>query len=252
MRGVRIVTKILKSLFGKTVLIVCNNAETREMIAGAFQNFNCKVLLAGKEYEAVTLIHTNPTIEVVIVEVDTPISQGFEFLEKIRSLDVERPPVFFVSNQRDSHFDEAFFLGVEAIFLKPIHFDELVKGVAFSHELLMEQHSGRVHRRRRIRRAKAVFTNESTGMASHGYVTNISIGGMFICSMYSLPAANQVIDFKLQYDGEQMVELSGRAAVRWLRPIAHYGRPPGFGVEFKDLDETAKKIVSDLIDAKLA
>lgn len=237
-----------KPLFGKTIIVANSNPETRESIAGALQNFNCKVLLAANSAEAVKLVHTNPQIEVVIIEVPNPISNAFEFMDQIRSEQDDRPPVFFVTEKRDQHFDQAFFEGVEGIFIKPIHFDELVKGVAFSHNMVMDKATGRMHNRRRLRRARVVFTNETNGIAAQGYVTNISSGGLFICSLATLPALEQKLKFKFRYDEnrDEPLEFSGRAVVRWLRPFSDLGRPTGFGVEFLELENGGREIVDRL------
>jgi DNA-binding response OmpR family regulator len=238
--------QVLSTLFGRTVLIVEKSPQVRETIAGAFQNFRCHVLLASNDTDAFNLLHTHPEIDFVIIEVGNPISAGFPFLEKLRAFDDQRPPVFFIADKRDGHFDEAFFMGAEAIFLQPIHFDELVKGVAFSYEMLMD-HAERQHKRRRMRRAKIQFSNQSTGLSSNGYVMNLSKGGMYICSMYNHPAANQIIEFKMAYESEPPIEITGLATVRWLRLLSEYGRPPGFGVEFKNLDEKAQESINRLI-----
>lgn len=242
--------QVLSSLFERTVLIVEKSPEVRELIAGAFQNFRCRVILAGNEIDAFNLIDTRPEIDFVIVEVGNPISNGFPFLDRIRSLDDQRPPVFFIADKRDADFDRAFFLGCEAIFLKPLHFDELVKGVAFSYNMLVD-HSARQHQRKRIRRVKTQFSNAQTGLDSVGYVTNVSAGGMYICSMYNHPTANQQIDFKLSFEGEEekLIELSGRGVVRWLRPISEFGRPPGFGIEFTELSDEARGKMDAIIAA---
>lgn len=236
---------LLGNLFGRTVLIMAQDPKTRELLAGAFQSFRCNVLLGSDEAHALSLIETNPQIEVVIAEVNSPVSNGFNFLDRIRSLDSESPPIFFVSDQRDEHYEAAFFQGAEAIFLKPIHFDELVKGVAFSYGMLMDR-SDRQHRRRRVRRAKVQYSLDGTEAPSTGYVTNISIGGMFISSMAKLPAANQVISFRLFFDQENPINIEGRAVVRWLRPIAEYGRPPGYGVEFMNLSPESTELIKTL------
>lgn len=225
---------VLGNLFGRTVLIVAHDGATREMLAGAFQSFRCNVLLGSDVSHALTLISTNPQIEVVIYEIESPISNGFSFVEEIRSLDMDGPPVFFVSDKKDEHFDNAFFHGVEAIFLKPILFDELVKGVAFSYGMLVDR-SDRQFRRRRLRRSKVQFSLDGNDSPSTGYVTNISLGGMFVSSMAKLPAASQVISFHVVNESNLNLEVTGRAIVRWLRPMSEYGRPPGFGVEFLNL-----------------
>lgn len=247
--------KILESLFGKTILIVGGRGRTNDLVGAAFQPLHCRVLTSADESEALRLIHSDASIEVVILDVEGPVSNGFGFLDMIRPLDHERPPVFFLADQRDQFFEEAFFRGVEAIFVRPLNYTELVKGIEFSHDLLMDRDSGRRHRRRRIRRAKVVVTSEDTGSALNGYVTNFSAGGMFICSMYMLPRANEKIQFKMIYEipvgagmDPKQIEVSGNASVRWVRPQAHLGRPPGFGIEFKELDETARDTIKMIMD----
>jgi len=252
--------KIESSIFGRTVLIIAEDPVARESIAGAFQNFQCQVLLAHNEADAMHLLYTNPQIQLVLIDVPSPISRGFEFLNRIRSLEEDYPPIFFITDKRDEHFNESFFHGVEAIFMKPINNDALVEGIVFSYGMLVD-HSDRKFRRKRIRRARAQFdfsapplvTSSPTAKATpgNGYVTNISLGGMYICSMAALPALGQMINFKVICDeNDEQIEFAGSAHVKWLRKDTDHGRPPGFGIEFENLSPSDTDLIKSI--AKLS
>jgi CheY-like chemotaxis protein len=233
-------------IFGRTILIVSSDAKAREVLAGQFQSFQCHILLASDAKEATNHIHTAPKIDVVIMEIHDSISEAFEFVDSVVQHGTSTPPIFLVTDKIDMHFDEAFYRGVEAIFFKPMNLAEMLKGIAYSLEVMIDR-AERQHERRRLRRARLEFTDESTGLTSSGHVMNISKGGMYVSSMYNHPTALQSIKFKLVCDFDGPLELSGRGLVKWSRASTEYGRPPGFGIEFKDLSVEAQAAVDKIL-----
>ena len=230
------VREILGQLKSRTILLIASSLKTREELAGIFQQYGCKSLMAGNDKEALDLIYHGIGVDVILKSVESPISSSFKFVRNAYLQFSDLPPIFFISNQLDPHFDNAFFEGVEAIFVEPIQPDELVEGVAFSLEALMNQRE-RKHRRQRIRNVKVSYNVGSS--QNSGYATNISTGGMFVGSMLTLPNPGQLINFRLSSEGQNKIELSGFAIVRWLRQKMKHGRPRGFGIEFVGLDVDA-------------
>lgn len=242
-------SSILSNLFGRTVLVCSYDREIRDLISGAFQSFRCKVILASDDESALRQIDSHPNIDFALYEVGGPIERGIAFLQRITPSRLESVPVFFVTDRNDEPLEAAFFNGVEGVFNKPLHFDELVKGVAFTYGVI-QQDANRQFRRQRIHNARAQVSTGANPLS--GFVTNISPGGMFISSSSVLPPANQVVDFKIEFGDDERIEVSGRAIVRWLRPFREFGRPPGFGLEFTSLDEETVEKLRQISERKIS
>lgn len=236
----------IQTLVGSKLLIVAPAGETRAQLAGAFRGIGCHALVVGDETQAIRTLQSNLKIDGILLEVEPPISCSFQFVRYVRSHVTEAPPVFLVTDRIDPHFDNAFFEGVEAIFVKPLMPDEVLRGVAYSSDTLLAQPI-RNHRRKRIRRARVSYSVDSKNVL--GYATNIGSGGMFIGSMDRLPSANQKIKFVLLSENSKAAEVCGVAIVKWLRPKIEHGRPRGFGVEFTELDQDTVKVVSELSES---
>lgn len=234
-------------IFGRTVIIVGKDAAARETIAGQFQSFQCRILLASSASEALNHVQMSPTpIDVILMEVGESVSETFEFVDRITGLS-QSPPIFLIANAADANLNEAFYRGVEAIFFRPVQFNDMLKGISFTLEVLMDR-SDRRHKRRRVHHVTVEFQNESTGVTSSGHVMNISRSGMYVCAQANLPALQQIVNFRMSLEHNGIQEISGRAIVRWIRTRSEFGRPPGFGVEFKGLDDASSALVTSFAE----
>ncbi len=238
----------INNLFGRKILVASQNPQTRDLLATAFRKFLCNVIETNSKAGVAEALETYPDVEVVIYDTVATISDAIELLQKVSTDAVVRVPLFLITNRTDESLDEVFYHGVEGVFNEPLHFDELVKGVAFSYGLFLNS-PNRLYYRQRVRMTKASYSLASSPVPlsrTNGNVTNISSGGMFISSNDSLPAANQIVEFRLESQGGEVIEVSGRAVVRWLRPFREYGRPPGFGIEFTELTELDRETIEKL------
>ena len=238
---------VLLGLFGRPILTLIDDQELLVGLSHAAPKFQGTIHNAESEAELLDLQKKSPNAAAIIIEVNSPISSRFELVDKILANGPNTPPLFFVSDKRDAHYDQAFLQGVDVILFKPVVINELLKGIAYALAMLNEQHAQRQHERKRLKRARVHLTAEKSGISANGYVVNISVGGMFICTTDKLPAAMEMITFKVIYSGDETIELSGKGLVKWSRSEIEIGRPPGLGVEFKDLDENAKKLVDRLV-----
>jgi Tfp pilus assembly protein PilZ len=143
------------------------------------------------------------------------------------------PSTILLADRIGPRFEEAYYEGAEAIFVKPVAMEELAKGVAYTFDSELIQ-AKRQHRRKKIQRARVAYAH-SDGLSISAYGTNISAGGMFVATMDDLPTSGQEISFRLQFETLKE-ELTGSAIVRWVRSKIDAGRPRGFGCEFKGLE----------------
>jgi CheY-like chemotaxis protein len=235
---------------GRTVILIGNDEAARIEIAKFFQGLSCEIKMMDNSSEALESLTAQARPDILILASESSIMKALPFIDQVSIQTDATLPVFLVTNSihTDTDIDEAFFRGVEAVFFHPLQSEVFLQAINFALEMHGEN-SSRQHRRRRVRRAKLEYLNESTGLTSSGYVVNISEGGMYVCSMYNHPEKLHRITFRIHRDGGGAKEIIGSGLVRWLRPSSELGRPPGFGVEFKQLDSQALQEIHAILDA---
>jgi len=235
---------------GRIVLIIGSDEGARSEVASLFHGLSCEIKMMNNSSEALEGLTSQVKPDILILASESSILQALPFIDQVSILTNATLPVFLVTSSihTDTDIDEAFFRGVESVFFKPLQPEVFLRAINFALEMHGEN-STRQHRRRRIRRAKLEYLNESTGLTSSGYVMNISEGGMYVCSIYNHPEKLHRITFRIHRDGDSAKEIVGSGLVRWLRPSNELGRPPGFGVEFKQLDSQALQEIHAILDA---
>ncbi len=235
---------------GRRILIIGSDEAARAELAQLFAGLSCEIKMLNNSSDALESLALPPRPDILILASEASIMKTLPFIDQVSVQTDATLPVFLVTNSihTDTDIDEAFFRGVESVFFHPLQPEVFLRAINFALEMHGEN-STRQHRRRRIRRAKLEYLNESTGLTSSSYVMNISEGGMYVCSMYNHPEKLHRITFRIHRDGGGSKEIVGSGLVRWLRPSSELGRPPGFGVEFKQLDSQALQEIHAILDA---
>lgn len=223
----------LPNLSDKTVFIVLDEHSNREELAGVFQNIGCKAILEDAKEATLENLELATTADIILLDTKPSLPIIRQITKKLHQLMNELPPIFLVCDHFGSNLEDVYLEGIEAIFARPLRPEELLNSVASTYASLMKR-DDRKYERSRIVRAKVTYSFGS--IYAHGFVTNISSGGMFVGSLDQLPSIDDTIDFNMAFEGAQLSELSGSAVVRWIRPKIDCGRPPGFGIEFVDVD----------------
>lgn len=175
-----------------------------------------------------------PQIDVVLfnLEPGVQVSSCFDFVRHLRKSDPEWPAVFMVCDGVEGYFNNAFFEGINGVFVRPLNLGEFNKAIAIAYSELVG-HRDRKFERRQLQRMEIVYSVGS--QEAKGYGTDISTGGLFIGTMGILPFQRQTISFQMRISPETV--LSGTAVVKWMRHQIEFGRPRGFGVEFAEVDQ---------------
>lgn len=234
--------KGIEPLFNK-LLIVASGDDSRNLLFRKCQEFGCQVLIADHINRAIEIAQNEPALDVVLYEIapGEKLSSSFDFLRVLQMTRREMPPIFLLCDEAESNLGSIFYEGVTGVFVKPLDVGDLTKAIAVSYAELLG-HRDRQFKRRRLQYASVAYSSEAT--AFEGFATDISLGGMFIGSQWTLPNINQQIKFKLTIVGHSA--LSGGAIVRWVRPEVELGRPRGFGIEFRGVDQaTLTSILQD-------
>jgi CheY-like chemotaxis protein len=223
----------IEPLFNK-LLIVASGPEARSLLVKTCQEFGCQVLLADNNQFATEIVQNEPDIDVILYEVASgdKVIACFDFVRFVRMTHAELPPIFVLCDENDSGLGNVFYEGVTGIFMRPLNVGDLTKAIAISYSELLG-HRDRLLKRRRLQYATVSYSIDAGPVI--GFATDISLGGMFIGSHWELPAEGKLIKFKLNIVGHSA--LSGGAVVKWTRDKIEFGRPRGFGIEFRCVDQ---------------
>jgi len=104
-----------------TVLVVDDSITVRQTLALTLEKADYRVLQARDGREAIKQLQQNPTVQLVICDVEMPNMNGFEFLSQRRQdpLLSQIPVVMLTSRSSDKHRQLAMHLGAKAYFTKP-------------------------------------------------------------------------------------------------------------------------------------
>ena len=119
----------MKSLENRTVLVVDDEQDLREMVAFEFELRGSRVLAAGNGEDALDIVESE-SVDAVVTDIRMSGCDGIELLNKLRARNPLRPAVVFITAY-DSDLSpcEAYRMGAEGIFAKPFSLKELVSNV---------------------------------------------------------------------------------------------------------------------------
>jgi signal transduction histidine kinase/ActR/RegA family two-component response regulator len=117
------------SLAGRTILVVDDDASTREVVSAALERTGARVRTAASAAEAWQALHDQPP-DVLLADIAMPVEDGFSLMRRVRK-DAglgERLPAIALSAFADTRFEEsARAAGFSAFLAKPARPDVLVR-----------------------------------------------------------------------------------------------------------------------------
>jgi len=113
----------MKDFEGKTVLIVDDEQEIRELLKEEFEYYGAIVLEAANGKIAAQIFEERPS-DFVVTDIRMPGGDGIELLRKIKAGNREFP-VLVMSAYSDISRNEAIELGADAFFSKPFNLEKL-------------------------------------------------------------------------------------------------------------------------------
>lgn len=224
----------------QTLLIVDDESVLREFLISDFQGLGYKVLGAGSGRDAFEITQKE-AVDLIITDMKMPDGDGLQLLKSVKTLQTKKMPVvFFISGFSDVSVEEAYEIGVSAVFPKP--FDRVALHEAVKSALLPkdERWKGRPQRLD-VSCPGAIHMND-LNMKSEGNICNVGLGGFFISLNETFPSPGSHIKFDFIFS-DQNIEIQGTGVVRWVRKESSDG-PAGCGVEFLQLEpESRRKLV---------
>lgn len=109
----------------KSLLIVDDNEQIREIIRDEFSDRNIHIFEAEKGRVAFNLVQNN-LIDIIISDIRMPNGDGVELLNNINKIDQNRPKVILMTGFAEIKNEDAIKKGCYAYLKKPISWDELI------------------------------------------------------------------------------------------------------------------------------
>lgn len=116
------------SLKGKTLLVVDDEADLREIISLELEYFGAQVFQAESVPKALEVLD-NHTIDLIVSDIRMPGSTGVDLLKTVRKKHVSLPAIILITGFADLDTSEALGLGAEALIHKPFDMDDLLSMV---------------------------------------------------------------------------------------------------------------------------
>jgi DNA-binding NtrC family response regulator len=114
----------------KTILVVEDNDFVRMQIVKFLQSDGYTVIETTSSSQAISAINDNSdSIHCMLVDVRMEPEDGFDFLNKIRLLDVKTPAILVTGDENPDILARASSLGVISVLMKPVNKDRLIKMV---------------------------------------------------------------------------------------------------------------------------
>jgi CheY-like chemotaxis protein len=115
-------------LNGRTVLVVDDESDSRELLATVFERCGADVLRCASAREALTLLETTP-VSLVVADIAMPEVDGCELLERTRRMHPGLPAVAVSAYARPEDRQRALTAGYNGYCAKPIETPEFLRTV---------------------------------------------------------------------------------------------------------------------------
>jgi len=122
----------------KKILVVDDSALIHQMYRLVMSRYNCTIVDAMNGQEALDLLAVHKDIELILLDINMPIMNGVQFLEKASAIGiVSRIPVIVISTEgKEEDTIRGLKLGARGYLKKPFHPSEL-------HELIEKIFNGK-------------------------------------------------------------------------------------------------------------
>ena len=209
-------------LKGKTLLVVDDEIDLRDIVASELEFMGAKVYQAENILSAQKLLASHK-VDLIISDIRMPGGTGVDLLDVVKAHDVHVPPVILITGFADITNEDAFDKGAEALLNKPFKLDDLIK--------MAVRYTSPVEER---------FTQEAieTRKEIHPVDGEIKVGrGGFALTLdtngkkYEIGEAVK-FDFKFQNK-----TYTGEGICRWFKPTDQAAQKATMGLEFIHLSK---------------
>ena len=225
--------KEMSSLSGKTILVVEDEFDLREILINELENQHAIVLSAESGREANQIFKTR-AVDLVITDIRMAGGSGIELLDQIKTNTPEKTHVVMVTGFSDIPIEEVYDRGAANVFVKPFDLGKFVSAI----EKLMTPFENReLSNEKKLPLAKKLFQFESLQSLEHSERFKLGRNGFFVAKAEGVFRVGDLLDFKLEFLSESELSFEGVAACRWSRFESNEVGPAGAGFEIIEVSK---------------
>ena len=209
-------------LSGKTLLVVDDEVDLRDIVASELEYMGAKVFQAENVTSAQKILSENK-IDLILSDIRMPGGTGIDLLDNVRSKNSETPPVILITGFADITVEDAFDKGAEALVNKPFKLDELIKMV-IRYTLPLKDRF-----KEEVTPGKSVSGEQATNL-------KLGRGGMRmeVSTLGKRYDVGEMVNFDLNFENNH---LQGSGILRWFKPSDQASHKAILGLEFLNLDD---------------
>ncbi len=102
-----------------TVMIIEDNADQSAYLTYILSLHDYQVVQIRDPRKALQMMKGGMLPDAILTDIQMPLMNGFELMEKMRALEIEIPTIIISGIQNEQAFEKAFVLGAEDYFVKP-------------------------------------------------------------------------------------------------------------------------------------
>lgn len=209
-------------LKGKTLLVVDDETDLRDIVASELEFMGAKVFQAENISNAQKILSENK-IDLIVSDIRMPGGTGIDLLDVVKARNVDVPPVILITGFADITNEDAFHKGAEALLNKPFKLDDLIKMVVRYTSPFQERFNEPVNGEKLI---TAKVEKSQVRFGRGGLAIEVDTGGRKI-------DIGESVQFKFDCQDEHF---EGQGVCRWLRQLDPGTNKAIIGLEFMNLE----------------
>jgi len=121
---------VTETLKGKKILIVEDDLSSRLYLNKILERAGADLLNAGDGVEAISVTEKNPDIDIILMDIQLPVMDGYTAAKKIREMGRDIKIVAQTAYGMSGDMETIIASGFDDFILKPIYADQLVDKLA--------------------------------------------------------------------------------------------------------------------------
>lgn len=215
----------------KTLLVVDDEADLREIVSSELEFMGAKVLQAANISVAKSLMEKQK-FDLIVSDIRMPGGTGIDLLNHVKARTSHEPPMILITGFADISVEDAFNQGAEALLSKPFKLEELIDVATKLTSSTDERFNQSL--KKVPKKLHAQFSHTIDELLNQ-HQCAIGRGGisLIVETTTSKWEIGDLIHFNLKFKD---IELSGEAICRWWKP--HFeAQKATFGLEFTNLSD---------------
>lgn len=229
---------------GKTILVVDDEPDLREILKDEFEYSGALVLEASNGKSALEIVQKNE-VDCIVSDIRMPGGDGIFLLKAVKSLNPKKPSMILTTGFADIHPSEAYNLGVEGFITKPFDLDAVRDVVAGQ---ILKGDKRWIEAEVNGTPKKLTVKIESLVSAIERGVMQVGRGGLFLTFDSSGFYSNDLLDITFSVSSGPSLQMTG--LVRWVQDADEEHAKAGAGIEFLKLTEDNFQILQNLISTQ--